>query len=67
SKSLKNPTGQDIDQLIDKIVDYKVEQGQLSESNLSFSELQTCTDTFRSVLRSIYHVRIEYPEANSEE
>ena len=67
SKSLKNPTGQDIDALIDKIVNYKIDEGQLQEADISFRELQVCIDTFRSVLRSIYHVRIEYPDAKSEE
>ncbi len=67
AKSLKNPTGGDIDELIDKIVDYKIDEGQLSESALSFRELKTCVETFRTILRSIYHVRIEYPESNSEE
>lgn len=61
SKSLKNPTGQDIDQLIEKIVDFKINEGQLSDSTLNFNELDTCKDVFKSLLRSIYHVRIEYP------
>ena len=61
SKSLKTPTGQDIDQLIDKIVDYKINEGQLSDSELTFSELAICKDVWRSLLRSINHVRIEYP------
>ncbi|NNE26527.1 MAG: HDIG domain-containing protein, partial [Saprospiraceae bacterium] len=67
SKSLKNPTGQDIDKLIDKIVNFKIDEGQLNESDISFRELQVCVETFRAVLRSIYHVRIEYPDAKSEE
>ncbi len=62
SKSLKNPTGQDIDQLIEKIIDYKVNEDQLSDSELNFNELETCKEVFSSLLRSIYHVRIEYPE-----
>lgn len=62
SKSLKNPTGQDIDKLIEGITEYKVNEGQLSDSALSFHELDACKDVFRSLLRSIYHVRIEYPE-----
>ena len=61
SKSLKSPTGQDIDALIDKIVEYKINQGQLSDSELTFSELDICKDVWRSLLRSINHVRIEYP------
>ena len=63
SKSLKTPTGQDIDALIDKIIDHKIDEGQLSESELSFNELDACKEVWRSLLRSINHVRIEYPEA----
>ena len=62
SKSLKNPTGQDIDQLIEKIVSYKIDQHQLVESQLSFHELEECTSVFKNLLRSIYHVRVEYPD-----
>ena len=61
SKSLKNPTGQDIDQLVDKIVRFKIEQGQLDDSELTFHELEQCTEVFKSLLRSINHVRVEYP------
>jgi len=62
SKSLKNPTGKDIDDLVDKIVNYKISEGQLSESELSFEEIEKCTTVFKSLLRSINHVRIEYPD-----
>lgn len=62
SKSLKNPTGRDIDQLVDKIIEGKITHGQLEDCNLSFKELEVCKDTFKTLLRSIYHVRIEYPE-----
>ena len=67
AKSLKNPTGQDIDQLIHKIIDYKLKEDQLIESELSFTELQSCIKVFKSLLRSIYHVRIEYPEDKDSE
>jgi len=62
SKSLKNPTGQDIDKLVDGIVKYKLEQGQLDDSELNFNELEQCTEVFKSLLRSINHVRVEYPK-----
>lgn len=62
SKSLKSPTGKDIDDLVENIVKYKIEQHQLEDSNLSFEELESCKDVFKSLLRSINHVRIEYPE-----
>jgi hypothetical protein len=61
AKSLKNPTGVDIDQLVDKISASKIDQGQLDEANLTFREFQKCLSVFKSTLRSIHHVRIEYP------
>jgi len=64
SKSLKNPTGLDIDKLVDGIVDHKIKEHQLTDSELSFSELEICIAEFKSLLRSIYHVRIEYPAEN---
>ncbi len=62
SKSLKNPTGKDIDDLVDNIVKGKIEQNQLAEADISFSDLATCKRVFKSLLRNIYHVRIEYPK-----
>ena len=67
AKSLKNPTGHDIDTLVDKILAAKMSQHQLDNSDISFKELEICLDTFKSLLRSIYHVRIEYPEEGIKE
>ncbi len=62
SKSLRNPTGQDIDQLVDNIIAGKITNGQFENSELSFEELEKCIKVFKELLRSINHVRIEYPE-----
>lgn len=61
-KSLKSPSGRDLDNLIDKIVGSKITKNQLDQSDLSFRDLQTCKEVFKKILRSVYHVRIEYPE-----
>lgn len=61
SKSLKSPTGQDIDNLVESIIDFKIKNDQLSDSQLSFEELGKCVDVFKSMLRNINHVRVEYP------
>lgn len=66
SKSLKNPTGQDIDELVEKIISGKLTLGQLDESQLSFEELEVCRKVFQARLRSMYHVRLEYPKAENE-
>ncbi len=62
SRSLKDPTGQDIDRLVDRIFKGKVDQGQLNESKLTLGDVEKCRLVFCKMLRSIYHVRIEYPE-----
>lgn len=62
SKSLKSPTEKDINGLVDKIIEGKIQHGQLSDSPISFSELDQCKTVFKSLLKSIHHVRIEYPD-----
>jgi cyclic-di-AMP phosphodiesterase PgpH len=62
ARTLKNPTGKDIDDLVDKIIAGKSEKGQLSESKFTFSDLEKCRHVFKKMLRSIHHVRLEYPE-----
>ena len=62
SKSLKNPTGKDIDELVEKIVEYKIKHDQLSDSKLSFEDLQKSVEVFKSMLRNINHIRVEYPD-----
>ena len=64
SKSLKNPTGKDIDNLVENIISFKTSHGQLQESNITFAELDSIKVVFKKLLRSIYHVRVEYPEMN---
>jgi cyclic-di-AMP phosphodiesterase PgpH len=61
AKSLKEPNEQDINLIVDKIINHKTDQEQLDDSNLTFKELQTIRAVFKKLLKSIYHVRIEYP------
>lgn len=62
SKSLKSPTEKDINKLVDAIIEGKINQSQFSESDLTFKDLDTCKKIFKKVLKSIYHIRIEYPD-----
>jgi cyclic-di-AMP phosphodiesterase PgpH len=65
AKSMKNPTSESIDTLVTKIIDHKISQGQLDESALTFNELELCKASFRKTLKSIHHVRIEYPSVKN--
>ncbi len=61
AKSMKIPTSDSIDSLVSSIIDNKIKQGQLEQSALTFNELERCKESFKKTLKSIHHVRIEYP------
>ncbi|WP_139958468.1 HD family phosphohydrolase [Flavicella sediminum] len=62
SKSLKNPTAQSIDTLIDKITSKQMEEGQFRNAAITFREIETIKKVLKKKLKNIYHLRIEYPE-----
>lgn len=62
AKSLKEHTAKGIDHLVDRIVEFKITEGQLRQSDLTFKELRIIKNEFKRLLNSIYHVRIQYPE-----
>ena len=63
SKSLKQPTEEELYDLIDTIIRGKLTTGQLEQSRLSFRELEILRRIFRSVLKSSHHLRIAYPKS----
>lgn len=65
-KSLKSPTLEEIDIFIDKIINGKLQHRQLEDSDLTFEELQKCRAVFKQMLHSIHHVRVEYPEEETD-
>jgi putative nucleotidyltransferase with HDIG domain len=62
SRSLKNPDAQHINDLVERIIDYKLEQNQLDNCDLTLKDLETIKLIFKTMLMSIYHVRIDYPQ-----
>ncbi|MFC2109320.1 HD family phosphohydrolase [Bacteroidota bacterium] len=62
SKSLKTPTAQSIDILIDKITAKQMEEGQFRNASITFREIETIKKVLKKKLKNIYHLRIEYPE-----
>ena len=60
-RSMKDPTPKEIDQFIERLVRSKLEDGQLSESPLSLSDIDDICKAFSGILRGVYHERIEYP------
>jgi len=60
SRSLKEPNFKSINDLVDRLVNYKLEQGQLKNSNITLKEIETVKSIFKKMLMGIYHVRIDY-------
>jgi membrane-associated HD superfamily phosphohydrolase len=62
SRSLKDPEAYGLDALVDKIIDGKMKMGQLNNSSVTLKELTRIRSIFKKMLKSIYHLRVEYPE-----
>lgn len=66
-RSLKNPTQEEVEALIDKLVKGRLNDGQLSDSPLTLKDLKTISATFSRILRGMQHHRIKYHENVIEE
>ncbi len=64
SRSLKEPDAESINNLVERIIDYKLEQNQLNDSNITLKEIETIKLIFKTMLMGIYHVRIDYLKTN---
>ena len=62
SKSIKEPTALAFDDLVEKIVNKQMEDGQFMNADITFKELQLIKKVLKNKLKNIYHLRIEYPE-----
>lgn len=66
ARSLSEFTPSKLESLVREVIKARVEDGQLSESPLSFRDLEKIVYAFIKVLRGMYHSRIEYPEGGKE-
>ena len=66
-RSLKSPTTEEIDAMINKIIIERLNDGQLSDSPLTLKDLNILASTFSRILRGMQHNRIKYQENLPEE
>ncbi len=62
TRTLPNPSPEKMEQLIRKLVRDKMNDGQLNDSSLTFSDLERICSAFSTVLTGVFHERIEYPD-----
>lgn len=61
-RAMKASTTEEIEAIIDKIIDERVNDNQLSECPLTLADLKTIATTFTRLLRGNQHDRIKYHE-----
>lgn len=62
SRSLKEPDAESVNNLVERIIDYKLEQKQLNDSNITLKDIASIKLIFKTMLMSIYHIRIDYQQ-----
>jgi len=62
SRSLKTYDAVTIDDLVERIFKFKMDENQLINSDLTLRDLTLLKKIFKKKLMNMYHVRIEYPK-----
>lgn len=66
SRSLNRPTVEEIQDLIDRIIRYRINEGQLDDSRLTLGDLKKIRQSFLSTVKNMLHSRISYPKSATE-
>ena len=64
-RTMKNPSASAIESFIVKLVRGKLEDGQLSDSDLTLKDIDKICASCTNVLVGVFHERIEYPHMES--
>jgi hypothetical protein len=62
SRTVKKPSAQKYEKLVNQIIMGKIERKQLGASRISLTDLETIARVFVQILTGKFHTRIEYPE-----
>ena len=66
-RSLKGATSEEIENIIDKIIVERLNDGQLADSPLTLKDIKAIAMTFSRILRGMQHDRIKYQEDIAQE
>jgi putative nucleotidyltransferase with HDIG domain len=61
-RAIPDPTGQKIEEMIDRVIKNRFMEGQLDECPLTLKDLSKIKESFLKILVGIHHQRIKYPE-----
>ena len=60
ARSLKSPTLEDIDMLVEKIINNQIDNNQFVNADITMKSITQIKKLFKKKLQSIHHVRVEY-------
>lgn len=66
-RSLKKVTPQSVEELIDKILLDRLQDGQLDDSPLTFAQLKKVKESFVFSILNMLHSRVEYPAGDGDD
>lgn len=61
-RSVRPATREDVAVLVNRLIDERAADGELSECGLTFKDLRLVKETFIQVLQGVHHPRISYPD-----
>lgn len=61
SRAMSDPSYQKLESLINRMIDERLEEGQLNNCSLTFMDLRIIKESFLGILVGMYHSRIKYP------
>lgn len=62
AKTINSPTETRFEQLVKRLVQARLDDGQLDESELTLGDLQKIIRSFAQTLIGVHHPRVDYPE-----
>ncbi len=62
ARTLDDPTPTNVQALVNRLVDGKIEEGQLDECPLTFAEVDKLKQSLIDSLNTMFHQRIKYPD-----
>ncbi len=61
ARTMQRPSASVIEQTVERVVDAKLDDGQLDECDLTFSDIVSIKRVFSRILIGVHHPRVDYP------
>ncbi len=67
ARTMTDPSPSKVEQLVDSIIQQRLDDGQFDECPITLNDLRLIKDTLVRILNGMFHKRIEYPQEPTEQ